>query len=242
MIDTRARHGPRPGAEAGPKSADEVTASWRDSLRGARLRRAAARGGAEDPAAFSLTADAGGDDASRRAVEDTRPEPEPAREENAKGTTPFLDSRLETRLESDKKKSPKSPEVSLEHLSAVRLTADERLFLARLAKERALVTDRARHGAAAAAAAAGLDPRRVASARVASRSDRRAALAFGVSPRAGRVSARSRLFKDAERQRFIAGSIRARDVRGRRRRRGGEESNIRRRGGTAATPPAPARW
>jgi hypothetical protein len=158
MIDMRARHGPRPGAEAGPKSADEVTASWRDSLRGARLRRAAARGGAEAPAAFSLTADAGGDDASRRAVEDTRPEPEPAREENAKGTTPFLESRLETRLESSEK-SPKSPEVSLEHLSAVRLTADERLFLARLAKERALVTDRARHGAAAASAAAGLDPR-----------------------------------------------------------------------------------
>jgi hypothetical protein len=153
MIDMRARHGPRPGAEAGPKSADEVTASWRDSLRGARLRRAAARGGAEAPAAFSLTADAGGDDASRRAVEDTRPEPEPAREENAKRTTPFL-----SRLESSEK-SPKSPEVSLEHLSAVRLTADERAFLARLAKERALVTDRARHGAAAAAAAAGVDPR-----------------------------------------------------------------------------------
>ncbi len=153
MIDINARHGPRPGAEAGPKSADEVTASWRDSLRGARLRRAAARGGAEAPAGFSLTADAGGDDASRRAVEDTRPEPEPARVENAKRTTPFL-----SRLESSEK-SPKSPEVSLEHLSAVRLTADERAFLARLAKERALVTDRARHGAAAASAAAGLDPR-----------------------------------------------------------------------------------
>ena len=159
MIDVRARDGAGAGAGAGagPKSADEATASWRDSLRGARLRRAAARGGAEEPAAFFITADAGGNDASRRAVEDARPEPEPepAREENAKTkkTMPFL-----SRLESPKK-SPKSPEVSLEHLSAVRLTADERAFLARLAKERALVTDRARHGAAAAAAAAGVDPR-----------------------------------------------------------------------------------
>ena len=157
MIDVRARDGPGAGPGAGPKSADEATASWRDSLRGARLRRAAARGGAEDSAAFFLTADAGGNDASRRAVEDARPEPEPepAREENAKTkkTMPFL-----SRLESPKK-SPKSPELSLEHLSAVRLTADERAILARLAKERALVTDRARHGAAAAAAAAGVDPR-----------------------------------------------------------------------------------
>ena len=40
------------------------------------------------------------------------------------------------------------------HLDALRLTADERSFLARLAKERALVTDRARLGAAAPAAGA----------------------------------------------------------------------------------------
>ena len=116
--------------------ADEATASWRDSLRGARLRRAAARGGAEESSA--LLAD-WSPDASRRPAET---QPEPAR-------------RAKTLLRA---KSPKSPDPALEHLSAVRLTADERTFLARLAKERALVTDRARHGAAAAAA--GADPRR----------------------------------------------------------------------------------
>ena len=116
--------------------ADEATASWRDSLRGARLRRAAARGGAEESSA--LLAD-WSPDASRRPAET---QPEPAR-------------RAKTLLRA---KSPKSPDPALEHLSAVRLTADERTFLARLAKERALITDRARHGAAAAAA--GADPRR----------------------------------------------------------------------------------
>ena len=116
--------------------ADEATASWRDSLRGARLRRAAARGGAEESSA--LLAD-WSPDASRRPAET---QPEPARH-------------AKTLLRA---KSPKSPDPALEHLSAVRLTADERTFLARLAKERALVTDRARHGAAAAAA--GADPRR----------------------------------------------------------------------------------
>ena len=116
---------------------DEATAPWRDSLRGARLRRAAARGSVEPSSSSALRA-ARSPDASPAIQAD--PTARRHTNENENETN-------ETLL------SPRGPALSLEHLDALRLTADERAFLARLAKERALVTDRARHGAAAAAAA-----------------------------------------------------------------------------------------
>ena len=196
--------------------ADEATASWRDSLRGARLRRAAARGGAEESSA--LLAD-WSPDASRRPAET---QPEPAR-------------RAKTLLRA---KSPKSPDPALEHLSAVRLTADERTFLARLAKERALVTDRARHGAAAAAA--GADPRR---------ESPRAPLPDPIvaqpRPWCRRPTGGAAADDGASRKtRSAVGASPARSARA----AFGDDVAVaatrprRRRGGTAARPPPPARW
>ena len=91
---------------------------WRDSLRGARLRR------------------------------------------HAKGTSPIANVSADEPSSEEPSLSPsnkKSNRVSLDHLSSVRLTSDERAFLARLAEKRSLVTDRARGAAAATATGGGLD-------------------------------------------------------------------------------------
>jgi len=101
-------------------------AEWRDSLRGAALRRAAsARSSGSDISAYE--------------------------EPTATG------SPGKPGLSSARKEKENTTRVSLDHLSSVRLTRDERSFLAKLARERALVTDRA---LSAAAAGGGLDTRR----------------------------------------------------------------------------------